>query len=246
MTWTSIEERTLFYDQVAGDKPTMVFIHGWANNHTVWDTVIDRLPYHTVVYDLQGHGRSSQDVDTFSFESLVEDLMTIIETAPHREICLVGHSLGGMIALHALHHLVPDHLVLIDSSATNIHSSSRWLDEPIQRFTQWENDHEFKDLSTCDDNVDAFLRGLQDTNPEIAKKCMSLMRRNKNGIPQAPPDIRPLLIRGAKDSVLRVTHHDSLTAYFTDYEESFLPTDHNPHVERPVRTAAIIENYVES
>lgn len=245
MTWTTVQNRTLFYDQFEGDEPTVVFVHGWANNHTVWDDVIDRLPYHSVVYDLQGHGRSSYDLDSFSFKALVEDLLAIIDNVPHDEICVVGHSLGGMIALHSLHRFVPEHLVLIDSSATNLHSSSRWLDEPIEYFTRWENDHEFNDLSSCDDNVDAFLQGLRDTNPEIAKKCMSLMRRNEEGLPTTP-GVRPLLIRGAKDTVLPVTHHESLKAYFTECEESVLPTDHNPHVERPVRTAAIIQNYVAS
>jgi pimeloyl-ACP methyl ester carboxylesterase len=55
---------------------------------------------HRLVFcDLRGHGRSSRGTATFNLSTLARDLATVIEEVGLEEVVVVGHSVGGMIAL---------------------------------------------------------------------------------------------------------------------------------------------------
>ena len=60
----NVGDATINYD-VAGKGPTVVFIHGWSHNISVWD---DQVPafksrYRVVRYDSRGFGRSTGYAD---------------------------------------------------------------------------------------------------------------------------------------------------------------------------------------
>src|SRR3954449_9111841 len=85
----------------AGDGPPLLLLHGIANNCETWAEVIPRLAEtHTVIApDLLGHGESDKprgDYSIAAYANGLRDLTSVlgIERAP-----VVGHSLGGGIAL---------------------------------------------------------------------------------------------------------------------------------------------------
>lgn len=78
-----------------------VFVHGSALRADLWHYQMDGIGGHRLVfYDLRGHGRSQPKGNLeFSIENLARDLEAVIDDAGLDEVVVVGHSIGGMIAL---------------------------------------------------------------------------------------------------------------------------------------------------
>lgn len=78
-----------------------VFVHGSALRTDLWHYQMDGVGDHRLVfYDLRGHGRSQpKGENDFTIENLARDLEAVIDDAGLDEAVIVGHSVGGMIAL---------------------------------------------------------------------------------------------------------------------------------------------------
>lgn len=87
----------------AGGGPELVLIHGWNGNRTYWKAQLDAFAAETrvVAIDLGGHGASGRDRDVWSIESFGQDVTAVVLHLGLKRAVLVGHSMGGPIALEA-------------------------------------------------------------------------------------------------------------------------------------------------
>jgi len=87
--------------------PAIVLIHGWATDANYWNAQIAALQakYTVVAVDLAGHGGSTQSRTNWSMEKYGEDVATVVQRIPNQQVILVGHSMGGTVALEAAHSL---------------------------------------------------------------------------------------------------------------------------------------------
>ena len=100
---------TITYD-VRGDGETaLVFLHGWCSNRTFWKEQFDEMAkqYRVVAIDLPGHGESGRNREEWSIASFAEDVKTVVESLDLKQVILIGHSMGGLVALEAA-PLMPD------------------------------------------------------------------------------------------------------------------------------------------
>ena len=82
-------------------KPSVVFIHGTANDHSVWTLQARYFAHHgwnALAIDLPGHGKSFGDAKT-SIASSADWLVNLLDNGNIARAALVGHSLGSLIAL---------------------------------------------------------------------------------------------------------------------------------------------------
>jgi pimeloyl-ACP methyl ester carboxylesterase len=95
-----------------GTKPivpaqrTVMFIHGAANDHSVWALQSRYFAYHgfnVLAVDLPAHGRSSGTA-LQSIEAMAQWCMELLDEVKVEKAALVGHSMGSLIALHAAAH----------------------------------------------------------------------------------------------------------------------------------------------
>jgi pimeloyl-ACP methyl ester carboxylesterase len=95
-----------------GGSPALVFIHGWMCDQTFWDAQVAPMSEdHTVVtVDLAGHGLSGLERDEWTLESFGADVQSVIEDLDLGDVILVGHSMGGPVALEAA-RLLPDRVI---------------------------------------------------------------------------------------------------------------------------------------
>jgi pimeloyl-ACP methyl ester carboxylesterase len=84
-------------------KPTVVLVHGYPDDQTVWDSVVAELPradLHVVTYDVRGAGRSDVpgQVADYRTDRLVDDLVAVLDAvAPDGEpVHLAGHDWGSV------------------------------------------------------------------------------------------------------------------------------------------------------
>ncbi len=90
-----------------GDEslPTLVFIHGWLLSYKYWQPLIDKLKkeYSCLAYDLKGFGSSLYDDKScacaYSLESYAHDLRELLQELDIKKAWLIGHSLGGSVAI---------------------------------------------------------------------------------------------------------------------------------------------------
>ena len=98
---------SLSYRGYGSGDPALIFIHGWALDHTVWDAQIDAFKSHytVVTLDLAGHGDSGMDRRRWTMDAYAEDILAVAQRVPGRRLVLVGHSMGGPVALQAARQL---------------------------------------------------------------------------------------------------------------------------------------------
>ena len=101
-------------------KPTVVFIHGVLNDHSVWILQSRYLAHHgfnVLAIDLPGHCRSQGKVPE-SVEQAADFVAALLDSAGLQTAALVGHSWGSLIALEAAARLQGrvSHLVLVGTA----------------------------------------------------------------------------------------------------------------------------------
>ncbi|CAB4859756.1 unannotated protein [freshwater metagenome] len=123
MSTTHIKTLTLHGRPVsyahAGAGPVLLLIHGMAGDFHNWQGVIEPLARnHTVIApDLPGHGGSAPGGGDYSLGALAAGLRDLLVALGHERATLVGHSLGGGIAMQFSYQFpeMTERLVLVSS-----------------------------------------------------------------------------------------------------------------------------------
>ncbi len=107
--------------RVAGDPslPVLMLIHGITSSSATWDPVIPALSEHAHVIapDLYGHGASDVPGADYSLGGFATQIRDLMDTLGHDRATIVGHSLGGGVAMQFAYQYFEhtERLVLVDS-----------------------------------------------------------------------------------------------------------------------------------
>jgi len=122
-----------------GSGPTLVFLHGWLLSRHYWQPLMQHLApdYRCLAYDLRGFGDSellaNQGLNGgYTPRSYANDLVVLLQQLGIEQVWVIGHSLGGTIALWAAREM-PDQVqgVICVNSGGGI-----YLREDFERFRQ--------------------------------------------------------------------------------------------------------------
>lgn len=123
------------------DGPLVLLIHGVASQSATWEAALPflgRQEVHVLAPDLPGHGSSEPGHGDYSlggFATLLRDLLLTLDLGP---ATLVGHSMGGGIALQVAHQFpeISQRLVLVASGGlgTEAHPLLRAASAPGAEF----------------------------------------------------------------------------------------------------------------
>ena len=87
----------LFYEDWGHGQP-VVLIHGWPLSHEMWEHQVSDLVnagFRVIAYDRRGFGKSSKPYDGYDYDTLTDDLKTLLEDLNLQDVTLVGFSMGG-------------------------------------------------------------------------------------------------------------------------------------------------------
>ena len=123
------------YEEHGGGTRPFVLLHGFTGSRRDFAPRVAELAAlgRVVLPDLRGHGDSTKtgDANGYSFDQLAADLLAFLDALAIERCDLLGHSMGGMVALRAALHR-PERfasLVLMDTSARVPDNLAR---EPIE------------------------------------------------------------------------------------------------------------------
>ena len=81
----------------ANGRP-VILIHGWPLNADSWDDItlgLANAGFRAIAYDRRGFGRSDQPWDGYDYDTLADDLASVIEQCDAEDAAIVGFSMGG-------------------------------------------------------------------------------------------------------------------------------------------------------
>jgi pimeloyl-ACP methyl ester carboxylesterase len=94
----------IYVDDGGGkDGLPVLFLHSFAGDSSHWASQLDHLRHHrrALAIDLRGHGKSAAPRDDdYSIGAMVKDLEAVVDKLQIQRFVLVGHSLGGAVAIH--------------------------------------------------------------------------------------------------------------------------------------------------
>ena len=96
----NFKNASIYYEK-RGKGPSIVFLHGFMENRSMWNAFVDIFSKnHTVVaIDLPGHGKSDDIAYVHTMEEMAEVVRKIVEKESIRRHYLVGHSMGGYVSM---------------------------------------------------------------------------------------------------------------------------------------------------
>ncbi len=105
--------------RASGDGPVIVLVHGMARSSATWRFVMPRLAerYTVIAPDLLGHGESEKPRGDYSLGAFASGVRDFLLALGHERATVVGHSLGGGVAMQFAYQF-PEHaerLVLVSS-----------------------------------------------------------------------------------------------------------------------------------
>jgi pimeloyl-ACP methyl ester carboxylesterase len=255
-----------------GGGPVVLLIHGMAGSLDTWRSVVDPLARNATVIaaDLPGHGASSPAGGDYSLGSLAAGLRDLLTALGHDRATLVGHSLGGGIAMQFSYQFpeMTERLVLVSSGglglevnpalrAASLPGASLFLSltaEATRRASGIASHVLRATHSPSKPGVDELVRSYvsladADRRSAFLATVRSVVGLNGQTVRAGDrlylaEDLPVLLIWGSEDPIIPVQHARSAHELLTHSTLAvFDGVGHFPQVEAPQRFVTSLEDF---
>jgi len=127
-----------------GKGDTLVLLHGFLEDQSIWQKVVNHLlgKYQLLLIDLPGHGKTPVTNEICSMQCMAKAVSEVLNREKIDKATLIGHSLGGYVALSCLQYF-PEKFngICLVNSTTDADSPERLenRDRAIQVIAQNKN-----------------------------------------------------------------------------------------------------------
>jgi pimeloyl-ACP methyl ester carboxylesterase len=259
---------------VAGSGPAILLIHGIGDSSETWRDVVRLLAAgHTVIApDLLGHGRSDKpraDYSLGGFANGMRDLLVLLEV---ESATVVGHSLGGGVALQFAYQYpqMCERLILVASGGLGVEVTpllrlaavpgaglaiAATASAPVRRPLIALLTAAARAGALCEEDVAELSRtwaGLRDSSTRSAflRTLRSVVDIRGQAVTSTDrlyltENIPMLLVWGDRDPVLPVAHARAAARDLPGCRLEVLPgAGHLPHQSDPTRFVSVIEEFL--
>jgi len=155
---------------------SLVFIHCWCCDKSFWESQVPVFAkkYQVVTIDLGGHGESGTERKDWTLEAFGEDVASVVNKLNLGKIILIGHSMGGPVAVQAA-RLLREQVLGIVAVDTLLNVEQKFTREQFEQFTAPMR----KDFKSAAEN---FLRSFMFTpksDPALVEKIVKKMTSAK-------------------------------------------------------------------
>jgi pimeloyl-ACP methyl ester carboxylesterase len=249
----------LFYRELGQGQP-IVILHGIFGSADNWLTQARMLSEHYRVFtiDLRNHGQSPHD-DAFDYPVMVEDLKEFLEEHSLQDPIILGHSMGGKVAMNfAVAHpdllqklivvdIAPrpynlEHYVIIDglkAIAIDRITSRAEADAALAAYVAEPDVRQFllKNLHRKVEGGFSWKLNLPVIDKNLQKIGLDLEFEGKFEKPT-------LFVRGAKSRYIRDKDWDHIKQVFPQAELETLDTGHWVQAEKPKEFVEIVSHWL--
>jgi esterase len=247
--------------EVVGEGHPLVILHGLLGSTDNWRSMSRRLGAHYKVFaiDLRNHGRSPHS-DIFDYDVMTADLREFMEQQALRRIMLLGHSMGGKVAMQfAIDYSEQvDRLVIVDIAPKPYEPSQRYLLKALRSLdlTRYKS---FADVDAAlaakvsSESLRQFLlKNLaRDENGRLRWKInLEAIDRNYDKLgrgvaPERTFDKPTLFIRGARSNYIEDDDAPLIRQMFPQAEIATVPeAGHWIHVDAPEEFFQTVVNFL--
>jgi pimeloyl-ACP methyl ester carboxylesterase len=115
----------------------LVFLHGWCGDREYWKHQVNAFApdYRIITLDQAGHGESGKDRKSWSVSSLADDVEAVVKGLGLKRVILVGHSMGGPVALMAAKRM-PGTVVAVIGVDTLQNAEVKMPEEVTKKFLE--------------------------------------------------------------------------------------------------------------
>lgn len=251
------KQTPLHYNDI-GKGDVIIFIHGFLENRSMWESILPSLSKSNrcITLDLFGHGKSQALGYVHEMRTYAEAISKLINTIQIENYSIVGHSMGGYVAMELLklEEQKIDQLILLNSSPL-ADTDERKKDRDrairaIQKFPEAFVQMAVKNLFLPRDQ-EKLAQQIENAIFE-AKKCskqgiiatlQGLKNRANHKETFKKANCKKLVIAGKLDQVV---HFNTLKNSIKDSKANLLSFKggHMSHLEYPQEVLLAIKNFL--
>lgn len=259
--FTTVGQTAIHYSDIDRGKKVLVLLHGYLESLEIWDEFTGQLGkagYRVVSLDLPGHGISEVIGEIHSMEFLAGIVAQLLEKLDIPKATLIGHSMGGYVAL-AFAELYPeklDGLVLFHSTPdadTEEKKENRLREIEIVKGGRKEmlsrtlpgKRYAAENRKKMAEEIDAGALQVMLTEDEgIVALLNGMMQRKDRNEMLSKLNVPQLFIFGRHDELIPQEKADAVIAKNPQAEVAWL--EHSGHmgfVEEPAESLRIIDRF---
>ena len=240
-----------------GTGKVLVYIHGFLEEKSMWTSLITNFKskYRCISIDLFGHGASENFGYIHTMEEQASMIKSLLDRLKLRRYVLIGHSMGGYIALE-LTKKHPENIrgLILQNSTAYPDSDEKILNRNRAITAVKENPTLFvklaipmlfseKNRTTYQKEIKAVTSKAINTSTQGIIAALEGMKIRKNNIEVlSNPEIPKLMVIGKEDTVLDFNSLIAQTSE-TDVEVKIFDGGHMSHIENRAELELIYTNF---
>ncbi|WP_294244912.1 alpha/beta hydrolase [uncultured Chryseobacterium sp.] len=245
----------LNFERKGNGKETLVLLHGFMENLTIWNDLEPYLSDHfsLLKIDLPGHGRSEILAEVQTMELMAEEVKKVLDHEHLEKVHLLGHSMGGYVSLQ-LADLYPEYLKSLTlffstyfpddaEKKEQRRKSYRIIQDAFPHYARAGVPNLFNpnERDILEGKIEKALDIALSTNPLGALASVKGMvdRTDKKHVVENM-DAKILVLAGKHDSAVKTQLLIDSLPDRTNIKSYILDCGHNGHWEKPEICAAII------
>jgi pimeloyl-ACP methyl ester carboxylesterase len=236
-----------------GKGTPLVLLHGYPLDHHLWDAVVPLLEdtFDLILPDLRGFGGSSTVDSFYAMEDYASDIAALLDHLGIQKAAVVGHSMGGYVAL-AFARLYPERV-----TGLGLVSSQVLADPPDRKEGRYKSAAEVADKGigsvvaamtpkfTSDARLQEFARNsMEQQQPAAYIGALKAMAERVDSTPLLSALTVPvLLVHGDSDALIPIDRaREVKTALPNAYLVEIGGAGHMPMMESPEKTAEALKH----
>lgn len=256
--------RLWFVDEGSDERRgvPLLFVHGFPLSHLIWAPQLQAfaIKHRILAPDLRGHGRTEAPPGPYAMEQMADDLRALIEARQCGPVMIIGHSMGGYIALafmrrypHLLRGLglicaragadTPEGKINRENLALRVEQegSKAVVDAMFPKMLAPSTYAEQPELS---DSIRRMMLAIPVAGIAGALRGMALRADSNDFLPSIK--VPTLIITGADDQLISPKESENMAKQIPDATLHIIPSaGHLPSVEKPVEFNRVLGEFLE-
>ena len=242
---------------------TIVILHGLLGSSQNWISTAKKLSPFNDVYalDLRNHGKSPH-TDSMAFADVTQDIIKFIEAQSIKECSLLGHSLGGKVAMYLACHF-PDrikNLIVVDIapkrySPHHVDAFNAMNSMELEKITSRKEASLFLNPLIKDIPLKQFLitnlifkpneKPYWQINLQVLTENLELVRECPIHPGVDSFDKPTFFIKGGKSTYITDSDYSKIQGFFPNSSlRTIKDSGHNPHVESQAEFLQIVNEFI--